>query len=301
METKARYILVGACTLLAVALLFALVRLNRGGKSSSEDLKQYSIYFKGGVFGLSTGSSVLFNGVRIGSVTDIRLASPDQSMVQVIIEISSKAVMRQDCQAMLLTQGITGLSAVYISGGSSLSPPLETMEGEELPVIPAEKSSLEKLALAAPEVLDSVSALSHALTTAVSPENVANLRLSLENLAAFSGRLAEQSGKLEESLNNMSQASLRLNRVLESADKVLEVDFHEAGLSAKQAFEHMDRLLARLEPDLSKISATSLEGLTRLFADTSQLVRNLDDLIRSLQNNPGALLWGGAYPEYRPP
>jgi hypothetical protein len=63
----------------------------------------------------------------------------------------------------------------------------------------------------------------------------------------------------------------------------------------------MDKLLTRLEPDLIKISATGQEGLLRFFADARQVTRNLEALIRSIQDNPGSLLWGrGALPEYTP-
>jgi phospholipid/cholesterol/gamma-HCH transport system substrate-binding protein len=301
METKARYILVGACTLLALALLFALVRFSRNGQPDGKDLRQYSIYFRGGVTGLSVGSNVLFNGVRVGSVNDIRLSETDQSAVRVIIEISSTAIMREDCQATLQTQGITGLSSIYITGGSSASSPLSPPEGSEVPVIPAARSSLERFALEAPEALTALVELTHKFTQILSPENTENLRLTLKNLAAASGNLAEYSGRLGEILENIHTAGIKINTVLDDANTLLKGDFQGALLSAEQTFKRMDKMLVRVESDVKKISSAGMDELLRIFADARQLIQNLDTLARSIQNNPSSLFFGGSnLPEYRP-
>jgi phospholipid/cholesterol/gamma-HCH transport system substrate-binding protein len=301
METQARYILVGACTLLALLLLFALVRFSGRGKPEGSDLKQYSIYFRGGVTGLSAGSNVLFNGVRVGSVNDIRLSETDQSAVRVTVEISSTAIMREDCQATLHAQGITGLSSIYITGGSSASPPLSPPEGSELPVIPAARSTLEKFALEAPEALAALAELTRKFTAILSPENTENLRLTLENLAAASGNLAEYSGRLGETLKTVHTAGIRINTVLDNAHALLKGDFPGVLRSAEQAFKHMDKTLARIEAEVKNISAASADELLRIFADARQLLQNLDALTRSIQNNPSSLFFGGSdLPEYRP-
>jgi phospholipid/cholesterol/gamma-HCH transport system substrate-binding protein len=75
-ETQARYLWVGAFTLAVITAGFAFVYwLYTGG--GFRDRAVYEIRFDNPVSGLLTGSAVLFNGIRVGEVTELRL-SPDQ-------------------------------------------------------------------------------------------------------------------------------------------------------------------------------------------------------------------------------
>ena len=68
METRAHYVAVGGFVLAVVTLAFVAVlwlgRVELGGGQFT----RYDIYFKGAVTGLSEGSAVLYNGVRVGRV-----------------------------------------------------------------------------------------------------------------------------------------------------------------------------------------------------------------------------------------
>jgi phospholipid/cholesterol/gamma-HCH transport system substrate-binding protein len=250
----------------------------------------------------------MFNGVLIGSVKNINLPEKNQSTVQVIIEVSATAIMRQDCQATLASQGITGLSYVYISGGDSHSPPLVTPEDEDLPVIPAQTSSFEKITMEVPETLQAILLLANRTREILSAENEENVRIILSNLAVITTNLAGQSEqlsvKLNETMENINKAGIGLNQVIASANKLLDVNFHNAGLSAKQSFDRLDKLLSMVEPQaatLKKFFDVSFDETIRILADTRQLVQNLNSLVRSIQNDPSALFFGGNNtPEYKP-
>ncbi len=65
METRARYVLVGAFTLAVIAAAFAFVYwLNTTG--GLRERAFYRIRYQNSVSGLLVGSAVLFNGVRVG-------------------------------------------------------------------------------------------------------------------------------------------------------------------------------------------------------------------------------------------
>jgi phospholipid/cholesterol/gamma-HCH transport system substrate-binding protein len=67
-ETRARYVQVGAFTLAVLLASFVFVYwLNSATGLGSRSL--YMVRFEGSVSGLLTGSAVLFNGVRVGEVT----------------------------------------------------------------------------------------------------------------------------------------------------------------------------------------------------------------------------------------
>ena len=88
METKSNYVMVGAVTLLLLALLAAFVIwLSRTGEG---DKKEYDIFFQQSVNGLAKGSGVSFSGVPVGEIESIELWAPDPDFVRVRIKIKDK-------------------------------------------------------------------------------------------------------------------------------------------------------------------------------------------------------------------
>lgn len=300
METKAKYLLVGTCTILAV-LLFAGFLIFSKAKDTKTTL--YAVYFKDGVRGLSAGNSVLFNGVPVGAVKEIGLAEENQSQVRVVLEISSSVIIRQDCKASLDVQGITGMSSIYISGGSSDSPPLDLNIGKDkdaFPVIPEAKSTLSSLASEIPEMITSATHLINGMTKAFSDENTENLRLTMEAMAKISTSLAEESGTLHETLASLKSASAQMNRLLTDADQMMTGDIRKTVLSVQRSFDNLNKLINELEPELTRISGSGSGSLNQLLQDTRTLVRNLDVLVRDLNANPRSFIFGPDVPEYEP-
>ena len=72
METRANYVLIGAFTLAVVLGVFGFIYWfqNIGG---SGERAFYRVQFEGSVSGLRTGASVLFNGIKVGEVTELKL------------------------------------------------------------------------------------------------------------------------------------------------------------------------------------------------------------------------------------
>ena len=76
METRANYALIGLFTLAVIAAAFGFVYWFSGG-DRGQARQSVRIVFSGSVSGLSKGSVVLFNGIRVGEVTDISLLPED--------------------------------------------------------------------------------------------------------------------------------------------------------------------------------------------------------------------------------
>ena len=75
METRAPFVVVGAFVLAAIAAVFGFVYWlqNTGGLGPRAT---YHVQFEGSVPGLLVGAAVLFNGIRVGEVTDYVDLSP---------------------------------------------------------------------------------------------------------------------------------------------------------------------------------------------------------------------------------
>ena len=120
METRANYALIGAFTLATIAAAFLFVYWFSGNQNPA-GLKSYRVVFTSSVSGLSRGSSVLFNGLRVGEVTTIDLGE-DPSQVYAMIDVDRRTPVKTDTNARLEYQGLTGFAAVALSGGSADEP-----------------------------------------------------------------------------------------------------------------------------------------------------------------------------------
>ncbi|MBL7590285.1 MCE family protein, partial [Escherichia coli] len=78
--------------------------------SSRQVSQLVRIVFSGSVGGLSRGSSVNFNGIKVGEVTDIRLAPQDPRRVLATIKVDPATPLRADTRARLDSAMLTGVS-----------------------------------------------------------------------------------------------------------------------------------------------------------------------------------------------
>ena len=104
METRAPFVVVGAFVLAAIAAAFGFVYWlhNTGGLGPRAT---YHVQFDGSVPGLLVGAAVLFNGIRVGEVTDLGLAPDSPRRVNATISVASTTPVRSDTKVRL---GISG-------------------------------------------------------------------------------------------------------------------------------------------------------------------------------------------------
>ena len=123
METRANYVLIGVFTLAVVVGVFGFVYWfqNIGGTG---ERAFYRVLFDGSVSGLRTGGTVLFNGIRVGEVTDLTLNPQRPQQVIATISIDKSVAVRPDTEVGLEFQGLTGIAALSLKGGSPSAPPL---------------------------------------------------------------------------------------------------------------------------------------------------------------------------------
>ena len=123
METRANFVVIGAFTLavIAGAFLFVLWMAGYGGASN---LARYRIVFQGSVSGLARGGVVLFNGLRVGEVKSVDFLRNDPSRVAAEVEIDNGIPVRADTLVRLEMQGLTGASAIALTGGAPDAKPV---------------------------------------------------------------------------------------------------------------------------------------------------------------------------------
>lgn len=221
METRAHHILIGLFTMAVIAGgMWFVLWLAGGGPTEKSETTLYDVVFRQAVTGLSSGNRVLYNGVPVGLVEQIRLDPDDPQQVIARVRVSASTPVRQDTLAELTLANLTGASEIQLLGGSAQSPPLERADGG-VPKITARASQIGRLSEALTEILDDASRLLENSNRLLSKENTAHLTRSLENLDRFTGTLAGQSEAMRQGVENLSRASTRIERLLRENEAAL--------------------------------------------------------------------------------
>src|SRR6266705_6603403 len=117
METRANYALIGLFTLAVIFGAFGFVYwFKTFGQQPVRTA--YMVHFNGSVSGLLNGGSVLFNGLKVGEVTELGLIPDDPSRVYATISIDARTPVKTDTAAELQFGGLTGVASVALQGGS---------------------------------------------------------------------------------------------------------------------------------------------------------------------------------------
>lgn len=322
METRANYALIGAFTLATIASAFLFVFWFSGNQNPA-GLKSYRIVFTSSVSGLSRGSSVLFNGLHVGEVTAIDLGE-DPSQVYAMIDVDRRTPVKTDTKARLELQGLTGVAAVALSGGSADAQPLEESAHGGPPQIVAEPSdyqniieSLQALSSKANSVLDDVHQ--------VLADNSVGIKQTIQNVAKVSQTLADNSDKLGDTIAQLDKVTAtidanrdNLNSIMtdgrslaaklnKSAAKIDDVLDSVNGLvnqpGSKGMFDNVAaaaQSIRKLADNLDRFTGTGLQKYETLATDGQKTLNEIDNAVRSLQKNPQQVIFGAkpALPEY---
>jgi phospholipid/cholesterol/gamma-HCH transport system substrate-binding protein len=139
MNPRVSYTLAGLFVLLlGGGLVTAIVWLSSA--TTDQRYEPYVAYFYESVGGLNPNASVTYRGVRVGQVRDIQLDRERPERVRVLLDIEEGTPVKTDTVAILVTQGITGLAHVELTGGSSEAPLIGRGSAEDIPEIPTRPS-----------------------------------------------------------------------------------------------------------------------------------------------------------------
>src|SRR5699024_12493588 len=143
MEPRAHHLLVGLFTLIvAVAAVVFSLWMTKAGRDAA--VKQYQVVFTDPISGLSRGSAVQYNGIKVGEVTLMELDPQNIGRVLVHINVRESLPVSASTRARLAITSITGSAVIELYGCNPDAPPL-TASNDELPKIMATPSSLTQL------------------------------------------------------------------------------------------------------------------------------------------------------------
>ena len=282
METRANYAIIGLFTLAVIGAAFGFVFWFAGADTST-DRSTYRVEFTGSVAGLSKGSPVLFNGIRVGDVQSVDLSAdaPDQAFATV--QVSKTTPIRADTRASLEVNLLSGVAQVGLTGGAKDSPPLEKRDPQDpYPIITAEQGGLGSIIQTARGTAEKANVLLDTLN-GILADSRGPITSSVRNAEAFTDALAKNAPAIQGALGSIGDAAKRIGPL---AGKLEQVTDETMGI------------LRSVEPDRVRAIVRNFENVTQTFdenrgsfgailRDGSSLMSRLNDIAPRLDTAVG--------------
>ncbi len=301
METRAHHVLIGAFTLVVVALV-VLFALWLGKTSLNRQFHYYDIVFTEAVTGLSKGSAVQYNGIQVGEVSQLKLDPQDPRKVIARIQVAADTPIKTDTVAKLGLLGLTGVAFVQLSGGAPGSKPLMPSARDPVPTIASESSALSKLLSSGTDIVTSVNGMVERVSRLLSRQNIARINQVLENIDATTTTLADERDDLRTLVKQAAAATTQLNQTLAGANQLVNGPGREtlerastAMASLQQATQTLNKMLADNQGSLQ----AGLNGIDEIGPTLRQMrasLRDLQQVTDKLQSNPAGFLFGREQP-----
>jgi phospholipid/cholesterol/gamma-HCH transport system substrate-binding protein len=185
MKSRITHLMIGSLTL-------ALIAGSLGGMLgyrkfvSTKQRVPLRVIFEGSASGLHKGGSVNFGGIRVGEVVSLTLDNPRR--VVALAMIDNTAPVRKDTLAGLEFQGLTGVAALSLIGGSPQAPPVP-LDADGVPILTADPEATQDVETRIKAALRNVDQ--------VIADNQFDLKGMLLNLETFTAQLSANGEKID--------------------------------------------------------------------------------------------------------
>jgi phospholipid/cholesterol/gamma-HCH transport system substrate-binding protein len=258
---------------LALAFIFVFWMSNFGGGG-----QRYMIVFESSVAGLTTGSSVGFNGIRVGEVQSFALDPQDGRKVQVLVSVRDDTPVRENSHASIQSMGLTGGSGIQITPGTPDSPLLVSTAENPIPTIRADAGAGQSVFEAGSAALNNANVFITKLN-ALLDQNEKSINTTMANVEQFTTMLNAKKEDIGQAITDVQQGA----QAFKSLSTKLEVSLGD----------NVDGLTRQARESLQEFGNFMREG--RRAAVT------LNRILEKLEADPrGFLLGGSQVPEYTP-
>lgn len=242
METRANFVLIGAFTLL-VALGLLAFGLWAAKFSSDRNWQQYQVVFSEAVTGLSVGSPVQYNGIAVGSITDLALDPNDPRKVIAQLRLNASTPVKTDTQAKLAISSLTGPPIIQLTGGSPQAARLVDSTTQAIPRIAAAPSALQNISDTANRIVERMDQI-------LSDANVASITATLQHLETISGGMASRDQGTQALLLSARDAARKLETTLDTTNAAI-------GRLDQNLVQQLPPILDKLDSTLTKLDAAA--------------------------------------------
>ena len=303
MSKQANKTLIGAFVVGAVALAVAGVAIFGSGKLFTE-VNKYVLYFDGSIKGLNIGAPVIFKGVKIGSVTDIKVRVEGKHLdnirtpVFIVIESDriSKSSADPELQKFIATAETGKVMDILVKRGMRAQQEMQSLVTGQLsialdfhPDTPIALVGGDPKYMEIPTIPSTMEALTKTIEELPLKDLVDKAMLTVEGIE----RLVN-SPDLKGSISALHETLQNANKLVQNVDrevKPLISSVEKTSDAASAALEQAEKSLALTENVLAEDSPT-LNELNKALRDISAAARSISALADYLQRHPESLLRG---------
>jgi phospholipid/cholesterol/gamma-HCH transport system substrate-binding protein len=281
---------------LGAALVLAFIWLATHG--DEKNYLRYQVLTAESVSGLNRNASVTYRGVVVGRVASISIDRDDPAQVRLVLDIEAGTPVRTDTTAVLVTQGITGLARVELTGGSRAAPALLPAPGAPPPIIPSGPSLVARLDSALDMLVVTVERMSTRFDQLLSDDNLNALAGTLDALRLVTGEIAQHRAEIgtglanaATTLENTSRLSGELaNTLARTAGSVTALE--ETARSVTRTSRALEAAVGEGREGVAKAFGQLGPEVTALLGELRQLAETLRRVARDVETNPRVFLFG---------
>lgn len=297
MDAKINYAAVGVFVLALGAVFVASILWLAVGAGNKKDYDLYGAIIRESVAGLNIDAPVKYLGVNVGKVQKIQLDPANPQEVHLLFAIEKGTPIREDTEAVLKTQGLTGIAYVELSGSSSESLPLAVVASGQYPMIqtkPSLSARLENVLASVLAKLDRTSANVDALfednrteiknilaSTSIVMSSIASQQMDIKRFISSAANVADDAALMVPHFDPM------LDRISRAADAV-EKMAKDTALVSKDA----KKVFTEVGSGVHQFTGKTLPETEKLLVELNALLVSLRRLSEQTERNPSSLLRG---------
>ena len=315
MERKAHYALIGTFVLVSLTALLAFTAWLSDAQFDKK-YDNYEISFRGGVQGLSEGTEVRFNGLKVGDITKLRIDPNDNNSVIVDIQVESNTPVDFESIGRMEPLGLTGLNYIQIIPGGPNSRLIKNSTDKDPFRLKGEASRIDLLLGSGGTVMESSQAALARINAVMTPEAIMDFHEILNNLKVITNNFVDLKvdpeifnrtmQSIEQASSDVSLAADAVDLAAKDFDVLIENDVRTVLDRSKISMEKLDKTLVAIEAlskdsnqlitdgrdAINRLSNSGLTDLEETIDSIRRAVLGLESILINFEQNPAAFIVG---------
>jgi len=317
MERKAHYALIGTFVLVSLAALLAFTAWLSNAQFDKK-FDNYEISFRGGVQGLSEGTEVRFNGLKVGDITELRIDPNDNNSVIVDIQVESNTPIDFESIGRMEPLGLTGLNYIQIIPGGPNSRIIKNSTDKDPFRLKGEASRIDLLLGSGGTVMESSQAALARINAVMTPEAIMDFHEILNNLRVITSNFVDLKvdpeifnrtmQSIEQASSDVSLAADAVDVAAKDFDVLIETDVKTVLDRSKISMEKLDKTLSAIEvlskdsnqlitdgrDAINRLSNSGLTDIEETIDSIRRVVLGLESILINFEQNPTAFIVGSS-------
>jgi phospholipid/cholesterol/gamma-HCH transport system substrate-binding protein len=317
MERKAHYALIGTFVLVSLTALLAFTAWLSDAQFDKK-YDNYEISFRGGVQGLSEGTEVRFNGLKVGDITELRIDPNDNNSVIVDIQVVSNTPVDFESIGRMEPLGLTGLNYIQIIPGGPNSRLIKNSTDKDPFRLKGEASRIDLLLGSGGTVMESSQAALARINAVMTPEAIMDFHEILNNLRVITSNFVDLKvdpeifnrtmQSIEQASSDVSLAADAVDVAAKDFDVLIETDVKTVLDRSKISMEKLDKTLSAIEvlskdsnqlitdgrDAINRLSNSGLTDIEETIDSIRRVVLGLESILINFEQNPTAFIVGSS-------